>query len=200
MRAWQDIDAAWFGRALETGAPDGAWWTVDEAFDSELRRRFESWVTPATAGAMRAWEAHPDSAAALIVLLDQIPRNLYRGDPRSWASDAAALAAARRVIAAGHDCAVHPLKRVSFYMPFVHAEDLDAQEAGVRAIEGFLADTRSGAAPPELEGFVATCLDHAHRHRHVIARFGRFVHRDAVLGRLTSEEERAFLAAHPSGF
>ncbi|QET02338.1 DUF924 domain-containing protein [Cupriavidus pauculus] len=135
------------------------------------------------------WSDTPEGACARIVLLDQIPRNAFRGDPRAFATDAAALALSRRVIALGWDRLLPtPQHRMFCYMPLQHVEDLDAQHESVRQLT-LLRDE--------------TGLDTvywAEKHRDVIARFGRFPHRNAVLGRANTDEEAAFLQEPGSSF
>ena len=116
---------------------------------------------------------------ALLIVLDQLPRNMFRRDRRTWATDATALLAAERAIERGHDRAVEPAMRRFFYLPFMHAEDLAAQERSV-ALNAELGD--------------AEITQFARHHRDIVARFDRFPHRNAVLGRETTTEEAAFLA------
>jgi uncharacterized protein (DUF924 family) len=154
------------------------WFTADPVFD-HVCAAFRAAHEAAARGDLAAWEAEPEGALALILLLDQFPRNLFRGTPRAYATDAAALAAAERAVAREHDRAVPPDLRAFVYMPFMHAEDLGHQERGLAL---FLA-----LGDPEQ-------IDSAHEHRDLIRRFGRFPHRNAILGRAETAEERAYLA------
>ncbi|MDB5558734.1 MAG: hypothetical protein JWQ36_1668 [Enterovirga sp.] len=163
-------------------AGPGAWFTKNPAFDELCRSRFLHAYQQAAAGALPDWERSADGALALVILLDQMPRNMFRGDPRTWATDPDALAVATRALDAGYDQQVAPDLRPFFYLPFMHAEDLDAQERSV-ALYTALGDPEN--------------LTFAHHHHGIIARFGRFPHRNAVLGRETTPEEAAFLEEDP---
>lgn len=154
------------------------WFAKDDGFDAECRARFLDAWEMAAAGGLDAWAETAEGALGLVLLLDQMPRNMFRGDPRTFATDAAALAVAKRALALGYDRRVQPELRAFFYLPFMHAEDLAAQETSV-------------ALYTELG--LAENLKFARHHRDVIARFGRFPHRNAVLGRETTPDEAAFL-------
>jgi uncharacterized protein (DUF924 family) len=154
------------------------WFKADPAFDAACRAFLPAYEAAAR-GALSAWEETPDGALALVLLLDQFPRNLFRGTPRAWATDAAALSAAERAIARGHDRAIEPALRAFLYMPLMHAEELAAQE-------------RSVALFAELG--IPVNLEAAHEHHGLIRRFGRFPHRNPVLGRPETAAERDYLA------
>jgi uncharacterized protein (DUF924 family) len=177
----------WFGDA---DAPREEWFRKDDAFDAQIAERFGRLVERALAGELAAWQAEPDTALALILLLDQFTRNIFRGSPRAFEGDPVALATARALVATGQDRELPPLPRAFGYMPFEHAEDLAAQDESVR-----LFTPLAGLSP-----FLASMLDYAHRHRVIIARFGRFPHRNAVLGRTSTPEEAEFLEQPGSGF
>ncbi|KFC67052.1 hypothetical protein FG93_04026 [Bosea sp. LC85] len=154
------------------------WFAKDDAFDDEIRGRFLEAQRAAAAGGLSAWEETPEGAYALLILLDQFPRNLYRGSPEAFASDDLAVEVAERAIARGFDQHFTNPERRFFYMPFMHSEELDHQE---RCIE------LSRASGDE------DSTKYAIIHRDIIRDFGRFPHRNAVLGRDTTTEERAFL-------
>lgn len=170
------------------------WFEADADLDDRIRARFGEAVEAALSGGFPEWAATPAARAALIVLLDQFPRNLYRADPRAFAGDPRALALAQATDAKTLG-AQHPLERYFTLVPFMHAEDLAAQRAGEAA---FAAGAR--AVAPAFRGLFEGGESYARRHRVVIERFGRFPHRNAVLGRATTAEEAAFLAEHPTGF
>jgi uncharacterized protein (DUF924 family) len=155
------------------------WFSKDEGFDEECRARFLVTHEAAAAGDLNAWELTPEGALALCLLLDQFPRNMFRGTRRAWRSDPVALDVAERAIERKHDEAVEPDLRRFFYLPFTHAEDLAAQERAVELAE------RLGDHD---------VLKWARHHRDIVARFGRFPHRNAILGRASTPEEAAFLA------
>jgi len=182
----QDILDFWFGApgSLEAGQPRRAWFVKKDAFDAAIRTRFGATIDTAVAGGLREWdELGAQGVLARLLVLDQFTRNAYRDTPQSFAGDALALAAARTLVDAGADRALPPLRRTFVYMPFEHAEDPYMQE---RAVELF------SMLAAEHPGF-DEMLDYAHRHRAVIARFGRFPHRNAILGRASTPEEEDFL-------
>lgn len=145
----------------------------------------------AVAGGLREWDQQgPQGVLARILVLDQFTRNAFRGTPHSFAGDALALAAASQLVDSGADQALLPVQRWFAFMPFEHAEDGAMQERSVALF------TALAAANPGYEGV----LDYAHRHRGVIARFGRFPHRNPILGRASSADEVAYLAQPGSGF
>lgn len=156
------------------------WFEKDAAFDAEIRRRFLATHEAAARGELTDWEATPAGALALILTLDQFPRNMFRGEARSLATDAQARAAARAALARSFDRQAPADLRTFFYLPLMHAENLADQERCV-ALYRALGDEDS--------------LKHAMQHADIIRRFGRFPHRNAVLGRRTTPEEQAFLDA-----
>ena len=155
------------------------WFRGGPDFDAEFRNRFRDAHMAAARRELDAWMETADGALALIVLLDQFPRNCFRGTGHMYATDPLALAFARQAIGAGHDAAVEIELRMFFYLPFAHSERLEDQEESVRLSEPLGAET----------------LGHATGHRDIIARFGRFPHRNPMLGRVTTAEEQAFLDA-----
>jgi len=155
------------------------WFTKDEAFDALFRHRFLALHLEAAARRHDGWVGTAEGALALLLLLDQLPRNAFRGTAHMVATDPLALMFADRALALGHDAAVEEALRVFFYLPLMHAEDLAHQDRCV-ALCGPLGETT---------------LKHAVEHRDIIARFGRFPHRNPMLGRETTAEEQAFLDA-----
>jgi uncharacterized protein (DUF924 family) len=154
------------------------WFAKDEAFDAEIERRFRGEVEAAARGELSAWEETPEGVYALLLLLDQFPRNLYRGSPRAFASDPLARAVAARAIARGFDEAFANPERRFLYLPLMHSEDLSDQERCIALSEA------SGDEDSTKWALL---------HRDIIRDFGRFPHRNEVLGRETTEEERRFL-------
>lgn len=153
------------------------WFRKDAAFDDDFRARFAAEHEAAAAGELEDWRASAEGSLALLILLDQYPRNSFRGTARMFATDAQALAVARRAIEQGFDTAVAPSLRSFFYLPFEHSEKLEDQD---RALDLYTA----------LGG---ETLRYAHIHRDIIVRFGRFPHRNPLLGRVTTPEEQKFL-------
>ncbi|QKH38141.1 DUF924 family protein [Achromobacter pestifer] len=167
----QEVVAFW----LDAGPQQ--WFSKSAEFDAAFRARFEAAHMAAAARQLDAWLDDAKGALALMVLLDQFPRNAYRGTAHMFASDPLAQYFADRAIAAGHDLAVDPQLRQFFYLPFEHAENLAAQNRAVALMEPLDADS----------------LRWAVLHRDIIKRFGRFPHRNAALGRQTTQAEQAFL-------
>lgn len=181
----------WFGPPGDPGreAARQIWFESTPEFDAALRTEFLADHEDAAAGRLASWEASAEGALALVLLLDQIPRNIFRGSLRAYANDALARAAADRALARGFDRAVPCAWRGFFYLPFEHSEDLADQE---RALALFAALLPTPESPDPLR--------HARRHHEIIARFGRFPHRNAVLGRASTPAELAFLAEPDSSF
>jgi uncharacterized protein (DUF924 family) len=171
------------------------WFKTDPSFDATIRERFAALVEAAIAGRLSAWEAAPDSALALVILLDQLPRNAWRGTPRAFSGDAAARAVAGRAVERGLDGQVPLARRHFFYLPFEHSEDLADQERSCalfyRWAEEYPEDERAKAKEQ---------LRYVDRHKEIIERFGRFPHRNAILGRPSTPQEEAFLKEPMSAF
>jgi uncharacterized protein (DUF924 family) len=162
------------------------WFKPTPEFDAEMRHRFGALYEAARDGKLAAWENRPEGALALLILLDQAPRNMFRDDARAFATDEAARAVARRAVAAGHDLASEPDRRVFFYLPFEHSEDIEDQHRSVALVKE--------------RADIGDYLEYAERHLAVIARFGRFPHRNALLGREPTPEERDYLAGRDTPF
>ena len=177
---------AWFGPPGDPGREQqrGIWFKSTGEFDASLREAFLADYEAAAAGLLRSWEALPEGALALVLLLDQIPRNIFRGTPRAYATDAAARAAADRALERGFDRPFPLVWRRFFYMPLHHSENLEDQH---RSRELFQALPRD----PDRAGSLRR---YGHPYVEVIERFGRFPHRNAILGRESTPEEIAFLA------
>jgi uncharacterized protein (DUF924 family) len=191
-----DVIDFWFGAPpLQTRVE---WFRKSDEFDSLVRRRFGRLVDASLAGSLpNEWHADAAGRLAQILLLDQFTRNIFRGSGRSFAGDGRALALAQQMVASGEHAALQPLQRWFVYLPFEHAEDLAQQDTSVRLFTALAAEAPAGS---ELARTLADALDYAHRHRDVIARFGRFPHRNAALARSSSAEEEAWLQQPGSGF
>lgn len=161
------------------------WFKADPAFDAQIQVRFGGLHAQAVRCELFAWRARPQGRLAEIIVLDQFSRNLHRGDPRAFAADAQALALAQEAIAHGADQALTQQERIFLYMPYMHSESA--------AIQG-VSETLFRA------NGLANNLDFALRHKAIIDRFGRYPHRNAILGRESTEEERAFLQQPGSSF
>jgi uncharacterized protein (DUF924 family) len=186
----QDIVDFWFDPAHAEH-----WFVVDAGFDAQIRQRFGNAAKEAGQGRLDAWAASPHSWLALLILLDQFPRNLYRDDARAWATDVKAQRLALSGLDEDFDQSLPPLQRVFAYLPLEHAEDIALQQRSVALFEAL----HAAAAPGERARY-ADFLDYARRHRAVIARFGRFPHRNAVLSRASTPDEKSYLAQPGAGF
>ncbi|MEQ8395250.1 DUF924 family protein [Thalassobaculum sp.] len=180
MAAPEDVLAFWFGECTPQ-----QWFEKNDAFDATLRERFGALHSEAAAGGLADWETSADGRLALLLVLDQMSRNLYRGDPRAFAQDARARDLARRAIAAGDHVFGSRDRCLFLYLPFEHSEDL-ADQLMCDALFRALGD--------------AELIDYGVRHRVIIERFGRFPHRNAALGRTSTAEELEFLTQPNSSF
>lgn len=185
----------WFGELDQYGLPDPKrqkrWFNPPEGTDAEIRREFGPAVEQALEGRLDVWSASGSGRVALVILLDQFTRNIYRGTPRAFAGDAKALSLARRALNAEGYAALPLIYRVFLCVPFEHAEDLAAQEEGIHWMNTLLDDCPESARPL-IENFRRYAL----AHRAVIERFGRFPHRNNILGRRSHSEELAWLKKH----
>jgi uncharacterized protein (DUF924 family) len=188
------IDAVldfWFGApgSPERGTARAEWFRKDAAFDEAIRARFGALVDEAAAGGLAGWADDDRGALAELVVCDQFPRNLFRDTARAFALDPRALALARRLVAEGRDARLAPLERVFVYLPFEHSESLADQREAVRLLGALRDDPVAGGYH-----------EWAVKHLEVVERFGRFPHRNAVLGRPSTAQELAFLAQPGSRF
>lgn len=159
------------------------WFGADTEFDSAIRDRFEDTHLLAAKGGLAEWEETPQGALALLLLTDQFPRNLYRGSAHAFATDPLARGITDRALARGFDAQIGTELRMFFYLPFEHHEDAQSQARSVALFERLTAETGD-----------RTILDYARLHQDLIARFGRFPHRNIVMGRTSTAEEAAYLA------
>lgn len=178
-----EVIGFWFG------IPPEKWFEKNPAFDDEIRQKFGALQAEAAAGAHDDWRGTPRGDLALLVLLDQFPRNMFRGDAKSFATDAKALAIAETMSREG----LTPLQQMVSLIPYQHAEDLALQNKGIAAYEAL------AKANPDNKMVVAA-LDFAGKHRDIIRRFGRFPHRNAIVGRASTPEEIEFLKQPGSSF
>lgn len=191
-----DVLDFWFGDGLQLDWPsqdrNERWFGGGTAQDDAIRQRFGELVGMALDGGLTDWEAEPRARLALIVLLDQLSRNVHRGRRRAFDGDARAQRLSRRSLAEGMDTSLTPAGCVFLYMPLMHAESLELQEECVARFQR-LVDT----SPDTLRDTLASNLRFAVVHRDIVAQYGRFPHRNAVLGRTCTPEEDAFLKDGP---
>lgn len=188
-----EVIEEWFGPgddATVIAQKSSRWFKKDPAFDDHLRERFGALVEQAIAGPLPGWAADPHGAVAEVVLLDQFTRNIYRDTPRMYAGDARALAAARLAIE-HHAGRLRCCEQLFLWMPFEHAEDIDTQRACVAGVKAL-----ARRAPDNCAQTFADFVKYAIWHKDIVERFGRFPHRNAILGRDSSAEEAAYLAEH----
>ena len=180
----EEVLAFWFGREGEEGYGQfrEAWFSKDPAFDREIRDRFEDVYEEAVAGELEAWKEEAQSCLALIVVLDQFPRNRFRGDARMYAADELALTAARHAVERAYDRELPPFQRMFVYLPFEHSENLENQRFSVELFRRLAEETGS-----------EDLIVYAVRHLEIVERFGRFPHRNEILGRRTTPEEAEVL-------
>ncbi|WP_034298347.1 DUF924 family protein [Herbaspirillum sp. RV1423] len=193
------ILAYWFGEdgeaSVVAGRQSGLWWSKDAAVDRAIKSRFESTLLAASENRLDDWTETPQGMLALILLLDQFPRNIHRDTAAAFAFDELARQCCHLGLAQGFDQQLPPLQRVFFYLPLEHSEDLDDQEYSVQLFRA-LARQADAQSKTVFDNF----LKFADRHHAVIARFGRFPHRNAILGRDSTAEETAFLKEPHSSF
>lgn len=202
METQKSITEFWFGAHVESatdaaiaGAQARLWWAKDEAQDALITQRFAQYTELAAAGQLDDWKSTPDGRLALILLCDQFPRNMYRNTPKAFAFDDLALQIASEGLARQEDRHLRLIQRVFYYLPFEHSESLQDQDRAVLLFDALVQE-----APPDQQAVFQGFLNFARRHREVIARFGRFPHRNAILGRVSSEAERQFLTQPGSSF
>jgi uncharacterized protein (DUF924 family) len=182
-----EVHSFWFG--FPPGASRPEWFRKDAAFDERIRARFGALHEAASRLELEKWRSEADTMLALVVVLDQFSRNLYRGEARAFAQDAHARECANQALARGDDVALLPVQRQFLYLPLEHSEDLADQERCVELM-------RSLEAYEPTKGLT----EWAEKHRVIIARFGRFPHRNAALGRASTPEEIEFLRQPGSSF
>ena len=189
----------WFDGVNASGVADPAcflrWFRGGAEFDAAIAARFGTLVEDALAGGLASWEADPRSTLALVIVLDQFPRNLFRQDRRAFTGDARALRLAERLADSGEHFGLQPLERYFLYLPFEHAEDPERQDRACGLYRALEKD-----ALPDNEAFFAEAIRWADRHQAAIEKFGRFPGRNAALGRTSTAAEQTFLEAHPDGF
>jgi uncharacterized protein (DUF924 family) len=200
MRSWfVPILQFWFGDVDELGRSDvqhsRRWFMKDDAFDREIADRFGQTFADVRAGQREAWLDDPRGRVAYVIVLDQFARNMFRGTSRMFEGDRQALAAAVEGVARHDDDALTVNERSFLYMPYMHSEDIDMQDRSVALFKELAA-----GAPSELRGSLAAAVQYAEKHRDIVARYGRFPHRNRVLGRASTPAEQAFIAEPGSGF
>ncbi|MFM4956502.1 DUF924 family protein [Aeromonas veronii] len=200
MQPWQPLLALWFGDeaddVLRATRQAPLWWGKSSETDALLASRFGELVEAAAKGSLAHWADTPSGRLALILLLDQLPRNIHRGTPAAFDQDPLARDLCLKGLSIGADKSLSPLERVFFYLPLEHAESREQQARSVALFEALAAEQAGTPAQATFAGFA----DFARRHQVIIERFGRFPHRNDILGRTSTPEEAAFLQQPGSGF
>ena len=193
MATTRDVLSFWFEDAARS--PEAlkrrseVWFGIDPAFDRECATRFIRPLGDAARGVLDGWAGTPQGRLALVILLDQMPRNIHRGSPDAFAHDALAAAHCAGGIESGQDRSLHPVERIFLYMPLQHAEDIGLQRRSIEQFESLAAE-----ADDRWREYFAENVHYAHEHHDIIERFGRFPHRNRILGRESTEEELDYLA------
>lgn len=196
-----DILEFWFGDFEDHRAPEREkqkmWWSKNQDLDESVRKEFEGDLKKAADNELTTWLDSPEGTLALIILLDQFSRNIYRGTPRAFSFDDMAMDIARDGIAKGYDRELHPVMRIFFYLPFMHSEDLQMQRRSVELFTELEAEVRKN---DEIMTVVSNSREFAVKHKKIIERFGRFPHRNRILGRDSTPDELEFLKQPESAF
>lgn len=189
-----DILEFWFGDFEDHRAPEREkqkmWWSKNQDLDEYVRKEFEGDLKRAADNELVSWLDSPEGTLALIILLDQFPRNIYRDTPGAFSFDGMAMDIAREGMAKGYDRELHPVMRIFFYLPFMHSEDLQMQRRSVELFTELEAEVRKN---DEIMTVVSNSREFAVKHMEVIERFGRFPHRNRILGRDSTPDELEFL-------
>ncbi len=199
METPSPINTFWFGSSASdtqvVKEKSALWWSKDQRIDQEIKEQFESYLLLAERGKLESWEATPEGLLALILLTDQFSRNIYRGTSQSFSYDPIARKLCSLGFEQGTPARLRPIERVFFYLPLEHSESIQDQEKSVKAFQHLLSEV-SEEHRSIFQGYV----DFAIRHYDIVARFGRFPHRNIILGRESTAEEIAFLKEPGSSF
>ena len=188
-----DVLSFWFEDATQSPAAlqrrSAVWFRAGPAFDRECATRFAATLEDAARGGLQAWTESPRGRLALVIVLDQIPRNIHRGSPAAFMHDTQAAAQCVAAIESGQDRPLHPVERVFLYMPLQHTEDLALQRLSVERFESLAAEADDAWRDNFTEN-----VRYAREHHDIVERFGRFPHRNRTLGRESTDEELRYLA------
>jgi len=174
------------------------WWKKDPSVDAEIERRFGGLIAQAEAGELEPWRSDPASCLALVLVNDQFRRNVFRNDPRAFAMDETTRVIVKQAIEEQRDRAVALVRRCFFYLPLMHSESLEDHDLAKQQFVALIDDAKRRA--PQQVSMFENNLEYEHKHRVIIERFGRYPHRNEVLGRASTPEETEFLAGPGSSF
>lgn len=200
--AWKPVLSWWFGDwsdhlpLTEDDPQIRRWWHGTPEVDAEVREHLEAPYQRARAGELESWLQTLEGTLCLVILFDQVPRNLFRDSGEAFATDEAAQQLVVDVLATGRQRELAPIEQSFLYMPLMHAEDLALQDEGVKRFEELAREVERTARAD----YYARQVDYAVKHRDIVARFGRFPHRNAVLGRQSTPDEAHFFATHGRGY
>jgi uncharacterized protein (DUF924 family) len=178
--------------------PFNQWFARNPNFDETIRKNFEEDYHKAVGGEYRVWEKKPQGCLALILIRDQFSRNMFRDSPKMFSADPLALALSTHAIREGMDAKLNLIERAFLYMPFMHAENKDAQKSSIKLFQNLVKECTK-IFPANVPYYEYT-LSYAYKHRAIIERFGRFSHRNTILGRISTADELEFLAGPGSAF
>ena len=199
MESVDSILHYWFGNSADDAEvvreKTVLWWKKNPEVDEEIRRRFEAMLESEIKGELASWGNSPRGQLARMLLLDQFPRNMYRGTARAFACDEQARRLARQAMDQGVDRKLRPVERVFIYLPFEHSEDVQDQATGVQLFEALLEEV-----PATVKQRFQNFLDFAKKHKEIVDHFKRFPHRNTLLGRDSTPEELEFLKRPGSSF
>ncbi len=194
----EEILTFWFGERtgpFDMGPNQRMWWVKDPELDKTITERYGSHLERAAAGDYDGWLASPRSALALVILLDQFSRNIHRGSAKTWENDDKAVACTQAALDAGHHEELEPVERQFLYMPLMHSEDIAQHDKSMSLIQQTF-----DAIPEDKRGPFESWVDFGKQHQNIVKRFGRYPHRNAILGRSSTDEEIAFLKEPGSSF
>lgn len=204
MEPWQDILDFWFEGINDSTTfnweenPFKKWFVKDPQFDQQLKEKFEARFEKARDGEFKEWEGSPRGRLALFILLDQLPRNMFRDTAGMFATDDIALALTLKSISDRFDQELELVERIFCYLPLQHAEDIQHQKLSLRVYEDIVETSRTKC--PQNTAFFESTLNYADKHLKVIEQFGRFPHRNILLGRESTKDEEEFLSKPGSSF
>jgi uncharacterized protein (DUF924 family) len=190
----EEILYYWFGRLESDGAPPDRhvkmWFSSSKEIDADIKFRFELDLKRAVEGKLDSWLDVPRGSLALIILIDQFSRNVYRGTPKAFEGDSVAVKACLNGIEKGFDISLHPIERLFYYTPLMHSEDLEIQ---MTSLECFTMLEKLFTSPPSIASIISRSKMCAEKHYLMIEKFGRFPHRNKIIGRSSTAEELRFL-------
>ena len=196
-----EIIRFWFGKLNENGVPSKEkqkiWWIKDPKIDEFIKKNYEKYIIKAVNEELYQWEKTPDGTLALIIVLDQFSRNVFRNSAKSFTQDKMALKISNACIKNSYDLELEPIMKSFIYMPYMHSEDINDQLESLKKYDELEKESRSN---PELHRIIVQSKDFAQKHYEIIKKYGRYPHRNSILGRKSTDEEIEFLKTKGSSF